>query len=191
MTGQRQEYRITELERKLANAIRTGVITEADYTGQLVRVRYDDENPNAVTAWVPFLTARAGGDREWWAPEVGEQVMLLSPSGELTNAVALPAIYSTQSPAPSADPDKHLVRYADGAEIEYDRSAHRLKISCDVEIVGNLTVTGNIAATGNVEAGGHVEDGLGTMDEMRGTYNGHTHGSAPGVVTQAANQRMK
>ena len=213
------------MARRLANVIRTGVITEVDHRDELVRVRYGEE-AQAVTAWIPWLTARAGGDASWWAPEAGEQALLLSPSGELSNALALPAVYSTAHPAPSSDPDKHLVRYSDGAEIEYDRAAHKLravlpaggaaeitapdgvtvdgKLTVTGDIVGegniaadgnvtadgNIEADGNVTADGNIEADGQVEDNLGTMNEMRGTYNTHTHGVPPGVVIPPPNQRM-
>lgn len=212
MTLGSTEYRLAELERRLANVIRPGVITEVDYRSELVRVKYGEE-ARAVTAWVPWLTTRAGGDREWWAPEVDEQVVLLSPSGELANAVALTAIYSTDRPAPSDDPDKHLVRYSDGAEIEYDRANHLLRavlpqggaaeisapdgvtVTGEVMVTGDLTIQGavdasgnieggaNITAVGNVEADGNVQDSSSTMQQMRTTYNTHTHGVAPGPVT--------
>jgi len=214
-----QDFRLVELARRLANVVRPGVIAEADDSAAAVRVRYAEET-EAVTGWLPWLAARAGGDTIWWAPEVGEQVLILAPSGEISNGIVLGALYSDKRQAPTSDPDKHLVRYSDGAEIEYDREAHRLRavlpsggaaeisapegvtITGDVMVTGDVTVDGgvdasgditadgDIAADGNVEAGGEVEDKLGAMAEMRTTYNTHTHGVPPGVVTPPPNQRM-
>ena len=219
MTSEAQEFRLVELARRLANVIRPGVIAEVDYRGELVRVRFAEAPPPlprgegrgagraAITDWLPWMTSRAGGDASWWAPEVGEQVLLLSPSGDLANAVALPALYSTARPAPSNDPDKRLVRYSDGAEIEYDRANHRLRavlpmggaaeitapdgvtvtgdltVTGGVDATGDITADGNIEADGNVEAGGEVSDSRSSMRAMRTTYNGHVHGVPPGVVT--------
>ena len=52
--------------------------------------------------------------------------MLLSQSGELPDAVALAALYSAAHPAPSVAPAKRLVKFGDGAEVEYDSEAHAL-----------------------------------------------------------------
>ena len=183
--GEVQEFRLIELARRLANVVRPGVVAETDYA--LARVRVEYGGPGAVTGWLPWLAARAGGDRSWWAPEIGEQVLILAPSGELSNGIVLAGLYQSNRPAPAASSDKHLVRYSDGAEIEYDRAAHRLRavlpeggaaeitapdgvtITGDVAITGDVTVTGgltatenidadgNVTADGNVEAGGNVE----------------------------------
>ena len=176
MTNEAQEFRIVELARRLANVVRPGVVAEADFPRARVRVKHGEE-AEALTDWLPWLTARAGGGGSWWAPEVGEQVVLLSPSGELAQAVVLPALYSDAHPAPSADPDKHLVRYSDGAVVEYDRAAHKLRaelpaggsaeinapegvtITGDVMIEGDVTVQGAVDATGDVEADGAVKAG--------------------------------
>lgn len=197
---------MVEMARRLANAVRLGVVAEVNHAAQTARVKFAEE-AEALTAWLPFMAARAGGDASWWAPEVGEQVVLLAPSGELHNAVVLGSLYSDAHPAPSGDPDKHLVRYSDGAEIEYDRAAHRLRavlpmggaaeitapdgvtITGDVMVTGDVTIEGEIEATGdihtdgNLDSDGQVEDLNGSMTEMRTRYNAHVHGVPPGIVT--------
>ena len=76
------------------------------------------------------------------------------------------------------------------------------EIDGDVEIDGDLEVTGEISATkdisagknisadGDVTAGKNVSDRLGSMQQMRTTFNLHTHGVPPGVVVPPPNQRM-
>ena len=105
--------------------------------------------------------------------------------------MVLGSLYSTMAPAPSDDTDKQVVRYSDGTVVEYDRAAHKLRLDADVEITGDVKFTGNVEITGNVEAGGEVEDGIGTVNEIRGTYNTHTHGAAPGPAVPAPNERME
>ena len=121
-------YEIAELARRLANVVRPATVAEVDHAAARLRAKYDEDaaGEDVLTGWLPWLAARAGGDRTWWAPEVGEQLLLLSPSGELPQAVALPAIYRDDFPAPSDSPDKRVERHADGATIEYDRHAHEL-----------------------------------------------------------------
>jgi phage baseplate assembly protein V len=67
-----------------------------------------------------------------------------------------------------------------------------------VTMSGNLEVSGNVAVDGNVQADGtivsstSVADPNGTMQEMRSTYNTHTHpeNGTGGGTTSAPNQTM-
>jgi phage baseplate assembly protein V len=104
-------YRVAELERMVRNIVRKGVIVEADYPAARIRV----QSGGIVTGWIPWLTTRAQGERSWWAPRVGEQVVLFSPGGDPAQALALPAIYHDGASAPQADPDVHYIEYPDGA----------------------------------------------------------------------------
>ena len=146
-------FDIAELARRMANIVRMGVVATVDAERYRVRVRYDTDTAGQpiVSAPIPWVVARAGGDRTWWAPEVGEQVVLLAPSGELTEAIALPALYSTDQPAPSTDVDKAVAGHADGARFEYDRHAHiyrialpsgsRVQISADTIVLAGASET--------------------------------------------------
>ena len=63
------------------------------------------------------MTSRAGDVRHWSPPVVGEQVLLLCPDGQPEQAIAIPALYQDNFPAPSDDPNEHLTIYGDGARI--------------------------------------------------------------------------
>jgi len=146
--------RIRELERKMANLIRVGTIESLDETNARVQVRFG----NIVTAWIPWLTQRAGPDANWWAPEIGEQVLVMSPSGDFNLGVALPAIYQTAYPAPAATKDKQVVKWSDGSSLTYDRAAHKWSLvvpnaaaEVDVTTGGkiNLVATGKVTISGS------------------------------------------
>ncbi|WP_319778445.1 phage baseplate assembly protein V [Maridesulfovibrio sp.] len=111
-----------DISRKLENTLRIGKICEADYGKARLRVELGE----VTTGWLPWITTRAGNDISWWAPELGEQVMVLSPGGDLAQGVVLPAIYQTASPACADRPTIDRITYEDGAIIEYDKAAHRL-----------------------------------------------------------------
>ncbi|EPW1812677.1 TPA: phage baseplate assembly protein V [Klebsiella pneumoniae] len=117
---------IQELARAIRNLIRSGVVTEVDTVQGLCRV----QSGGIQTTWLNWLTTRAGRSRTWWAPSVGEQVLLLAIGGELDTAFVLPGIYSDDNPAPSASEDAWLVEFPDGAVMSYEPET------------GALTVTG-------------------------------------------------
>lgn len=76
-----------------------------------------------------WLTCRAGRSRVWWAPSVGEQVLILAIGGELDTAFVLPGIFSDDHPAPSASSDAFHVTFPDGAVIEYEPENGALTVS--------------------------------------------------------------
>lgn len=135
------EYENTDAGRNNHNAIRHGVILDADYEKRLVKVRVghkDDPTGSMVTGWLPFMAGRAfeNGSRTWDVPEKGEAVTLLCPSGELNDAVLLPgACYGEEGvppvPKDQRRPTLHRRRFKDKdgeeADIEYDRETGRLR----------------------------------------------------------------
>jgi phage baseplate assembly protein V len=132
---------IHELVRMMRNVVRTGIIAEIDLTRGRCRV----QTGGILTDWLQWLSQRAGESRTWWAPSVGEQVLLLAVGGELDTAFILPGIYSDDAPAPSASAQAYQVTFPDGAVIEYEPQNSALKISgiktADVTATSGVTVT--------------------------------------------------
>lgn len=114
-----------DILRRLDNLIRLGTVHSVDLADARCRVQIGA----LVTDWLPWLSHRAGTTRSWSAPTVGEQVVVLSPSGELAAALVLPAVYRTAHPAPSASADEHVTVYPDGAVIKYNHTSGALVAS--------------------------------------------------------------
>ncbi len=74
---------IQELARALRNMIRTGIIVETDLNAGRCRV----QTGGMCTDWLQWLTCRAGRSRTWWAPSVGEQVLILAVGGGTRHGV--------------------------------------------------------------------------------------------------------
>lgn len=174
-----EELALPDLERRTANQIRYGTVLAVDYAKARVRIKSGD----IETTWLPWSTGRASpAKRRWDPPEVGEQVVLLAPTGDLRQAVVLPGVFQDSAAAPNASPDKDTTIYSDGTVIEYDRASHTLladlqgaKVFADRSKI-ELTVGGtvlNISAAGVAITGGTV------------THNGtdigdtHTHIGSP------------
>lgn len=139
-----------ELERILANMVRIGTIAELDEAAALVRVECGD----LVTDWLHWLTGRAGPDRDWHAPELGEQVLVLSPSGDLAQGVVLAGIYQDAHPAPASSVNVHRLEYQDGASVQYDRQAHAYALEVPAGGVITLKIGGTVLK---------LEDGQATL----------------------------
>lgn len=112
------DLRLAELERRVANLVRVGTVAQADYATARVRVAIGAN----LTGWLPFTAERAGGDRAWWAPEAGEQVVVVSPGGDLAQGIVQKSLYSDAAPAPAASADIRRQVFGDGLVIEHDRA---------------------------------------------------------------------
>lgn len=137
---------LATLARLLENLIRFGTIAEVDEAAARVKVT----TGTLTTAWLPWIAPRAGADREWNPPTEGEQVILLSPSGQLANGVAITGLFSDLIPANGDRPGLHRRTYRDGAVIEYDSIAHRLRAILPEGGITDLVSTGGIYITGPI-----------------------------------------
>lgn len=165
---------LATLARLLENLIRLGTIAQVDVATARVRV----QTGQLLTTWLPWLALAAGADREWRPPTIGEQVVLLSPSGVLAQGVVMRGLFSNLIPANGDRENLHRHTYPDGAVIEYDSAAHALvatlpaggtaqlvapggiRFEGDITHIGNLTqqgdqtITGGITTTADVIAAG-------------------------------------
>jgi len=200
-------YAATDTDRRLANVIQIGRVKAVDAATGLAQVDLDGPD----TDWIPWTTLRAGGDRTWWAPEVGEQVLIAAPSGELGNAVIIGSLYQDAHPEPASALTVHKTIYADGTVVKYDRASHTLladlgdsqikvdrsevllqvgsvKISVTasgITLVGNLTIDGTGGGTATVNMDGNFAI-TGTTLTHNGKSIGSTHAHS-GVQTGAGN----
>ena len=181
-------YEVSELHRRLANMLLLGKVIDVSFETSIPRVKV--AIGDLKTTWLPMLVQRACNDVSFWPLEKGEQVLVFSPNGELTQAVVLGSINQKDSPAVGDCVDVHRTQYSDGAVIEYDRKAHCLSAVLPsggtVKLVadGGLTITGDVKVVGNIESTKDISDQTRSMREDRDIYNQHTHG---GVLSGGAN----
>lgn len=155
---------LAEINRLLENLIRFGTVTEVQHVPPRVKV----QTGGMLTTWLPWLAWRAGESREWDPPTVNEQVLLLSPSGQLANGVAVTGLFSDLITANGDRAGLHRRTYADGAVVEYDSVAHHLVATLPdggttelistggIHIVGDITHEGDYIQTGNQNVTGLV-----------------------------------
>ena len=113
-------YEIKQMKSQLENMLRLGNVVKVHAAEGLVDVAYDD----LIIERVPLFMRRAGDDREYWMPSIGEQGMLLSPSGDLNNATFHVGINSEKIPVPRDDAKWTSREWKDGATETYDKEAH-------------------------------------------------------------------
>lgn len=137
-------FAAAEADRRIANVLQVGFVTEVDNASARVRVQVGD----LVSPMIPVMQYRSGAIRMHWMPSVGEQVTLAAPSGDMAQAFAMGALVRT------------------GDEVAPDAGAPTMDLGGGtLRVVGNLYVDGSIEVTGDVVADGislvtHVHGGV-------------------------------
>ncbi|NRA86406.1 MAG: phage baseplate assembly protein V [Rhizobiales bacterium] len=91
---------IAEITRLLENVLVMTSITEVDTAKAKVKVAVGDGS----SGWLPFSTP-AGKVSIWSPPSVGQSVMLLSPSGNIDQAIVLSGGFNDANPPKSSEAD--------------------------------------------------------------------------------------
>ena len=114
-----------ELERRMSEALRLGVISEVRPEAGLCRVSFGGR----VSPLSPWIALRAGDDRDFWHPDVGEQALFLSPYGDGSEGVVLVGVMSTKRPFPhGARQGRRITEYGDGTRMTVDREEHVVEV---------------------------------------------------------------
>ena len=150
--GEKDGFNLNDLARRLANLIRIGQIFAIDYEVAKARIKIGD----LETDWLPWMTANSGENKNWNPPEIDEQVIVLSPCGELNQGIILPSLYRGNAPENSGDVQS--ITFADGSKISFDRSSGNLDLdikgSATIKVAGNAEIeAANITLKGNVNLG--------------------------------------
>ncbi|WP_312680066.1 phage baseplate assembly protein V [Stutzerimonas nitrititolerans] len=182
---------ISDILRRLANLIRLGTIAAVDHEAERCTVK----TGGLTVPGRPWLALRAGASSDWDPPTVGEQCILLSPSGETAQGIALIGLYSRQRPAPSNSANLRRRTYPDGAVIDYDHATSTLtatlpeggkaKITATggLHVIGPIIHEGDYTQTGNQNVTGTVNVSEDVIAGEISLVNHRTKGVTPGNGT--------
>lgn len=145
-----------EQSRLLNNLASYGTVLEVDPTQAAMRLQIGDNQ----TDWTPIPAMAAGNIKIWRCPTVGEQFLLVAPSGDLANAQAVCARYSDHFAAPSLDPDVLYIQLSAQHFISINTATGAITVKAslltldidDVSITGKLLVKGLIQSMTDVWA---------------------------------------
>ncbi|ALF60329.1 phage baseplate assembly protein V [Psychrobacter urativorans] len=178
-----------ETQRRLHNIATIGTVIKIDADKALMRLAVGDNE----TDWLNIPTIAAGAISVWRCPSIGEQYLLVSPSGELANAIPVISLYSDHNPSPSTDPNEIRIRYndTDFCSVDVVNSQLTMHISqitnqAATSIVWDTptaTVTGDLQVDGSINCGKSIT----AADEVIASgiaLTTHTHG---GVKSGASN----
>ncbi|MBB4591867.1 phage baseplate assembly protein V [Xanthomonas cannabis] len=137
----------------LSNAIRLGAVAEVNLVHARCRVQVGE----MLTDYLPWVVTLAGSTIIWSAPAIGEQVVVLSPAGDLADGLVLRGLYSDQFAAPAASDTLHVLQFADGAQLQYDTNAHALQATLPSGGTATITADGGITLNGPLTINGTTQ----------------------------------
>lgn len=175
------EYRLNQLEARLNNIIRIGVVSSLNIEDCTVKVVFQEFDNSLVSYDLPVMVKQSLQNKDYYLPDVNEQVICIFLATGLESGFVLGSLYNEEDKPVVNNANKRSVTFSDGSYIEYDRENHELNISAkNINLTGDLNITGNIKATGNIngadiEASGSISDSKSSINKMRTIYNSHAH----------------
>ena len=169
-----------EHQRRLHNIATIGTVIEIDADAALMRLAVGDNE----TDWLSIPTIAAGMVSVWRCPSISEQFLLVSPSGELANAIPVVSLYSDHNPSPSTDPNEIRIRYndTDFCSIDVVNSQLTMHVSQITNQAATSIVwdTPSATLTGDLQVNGSIDCGKSITAAEEVTANGikltaHTH----------------
>ena len=129
--------------------IRVGTVSSVNAAAGTVRVAFAAQD-DMVTYELPVITRGSKNNKDYWLPDVDEQVLCLflpNTSGRgVRDGFVLGTFYSSVDAPVENSGDVHAVKYGDGTIIKHDRSTGKLTINAtgDIDIIagGNVTING-------------------------------------------------
>lgn len=157
-----------DLFRRFENLIRLGKIKTVKPTKNYLTVTVDCGE--ITTAPIRYLNLRAGNDKTFDPPSIGEEVVVLSPCGVLEIGIVLGGLNNSDNPILSQDLNKNIRLFSDGCLISYDTNTHALEVilpsngTALLTANGGVTVNADGGVTVNASSGGATINGDTTIN---------------------------
>ena len=191
-------YASGQADRMLAGLVIPCYVVVVDLVAAKLRWVSDGE---WTSAWVRWHAVAAGKARHWRAPSVGEQGVLVSPSGEPAQGTFVPGLYGNAGAPPDNRDHVEVWRFDDGGSLVYDWAANRYTITLpsgtvnievgsskavitDAAIIAEsaaitakaptITLQGNVEILGPLRVTGDIL-GLGKVIDTAGNTANHKH----------------
>jgi phage baseplate assembly protein V len=155
------------LDKKINELVNIGTICEvkddsADENKSLGRVAIGDDY---TTGFLPVLTLAANSVVKIFTPlVVGEQVVILSPAGDIDSGIIIGSIFNKKIKEPVATTGETVIEFGDGVIIRHKPNSKleiktplKLEINCKV---ADITADAVKIDSSNIELG---EDGAGVV----------------------------
>lgn len=173
--------RVDQLQNLMGEIVRVGTVSSTSDADATARVQFADRD-DVVSYDLPVLVRNTLQNKDYWMPDIGEQVLCLFLPIGIEQGYILGSFYSQVTRPAVTTKDKRRVDFGDGAWVEYDRAASLLNINCPGDVVvntvgsatinadtttitsttehkGDVTIAGNLAVSGKTTTGALTSTG--------------------------------
>ncbi|MEE0457057.1 MAG: phage baseplate assembly protein V [Anaerovibrio sp.] len=131
----------TELKRIVRSMIRKGTVCAVDPKTMSVKVEFSEKDC-LPSPFLPVLCQGAGGNKCYWLPDIGDQVVCLYEANDknASSGWVLGTYFTEAHPPQVADAEIRRLDFGDGSFMEFNRSNGSLTIQC----TGNIVINGKM-----------------------------------------------
>lgn len=157
------DRQIADLERRISGLVLIGTVSSLDEE----KGRYRIKSGELETDWLPMASPRAGTTKTYSHFSEGEQVVMVSPSGDMSQGIVVSAV-STEETQASDKANIHRTVYPDGTTTEYDHEAKAMKTTIASGGSFETTIGGGVSIKGTVDALAITTPGTISLDAAGG-----------------------
>lgn len=129
----------TDAIRMMRGMVRVGTVSATNPGAMAARVKFDEKD-GTISPELPVLTTGSGGNKMYWMPDVGDEVVCLFASNDknFTTGWIVGGYFTQKHPPNAASQDVRRIDFGDGSYIEFNRATGGLSINCN----GPVTING-------------------------------------------------
>ena len=154
-----------------------GKITSIDEANARVKLLIPDLDDYETPGWIFVPQACTVKDKSYNIPAINTLVAAVL-DDEMQDGCIIGSIYNDEDVCILGDKDIKYIIFEDGTQFKYDKTTS----TCTV-IASNISIQGDITLKGNLTASGDITDKVSSMQDMRDTYNSHTHTCPDGTTS--------
>lgn len=122
---------IAALRRAVAGSTRFGTVHSVDGDKRTVQLKLgegaDGDYLSPPRPWAEI----AGAEKSWRPPVEGQQMVLVSPFGDMRQGVALPLAFSDRFSAPTADLDRRILSQFGSSSLSFEGGGDTARLFSD------------------------------------------------------------
>lgn len=167
--------------------LRFGTVTNINPLEVKARVQFAEDDMTSY--WLPVLQTKTLKDKFYAMPDVGEQVACLMDENS-EDGVVLGAIYTTEDKAVINTEKQLSINLEDESLINANKETQTLTVKFSkMHLIGDIQHDGFLTNSDGIKSKADITDKKSSMQDMRNTYNSHTHSGVHGG-TSAPHQGM-
>ena len=158
--------------------LRFGIVSQINPVLAQARVNFADDE--STSYWLPIIQSKTMKDKFFVMPDIGEQVVCLMDENS-EDGVILGSIYSSEDIPVVQSENEISMNLEDGSSINANKETQTLTVKFSkMHLIGDIQHDGFLTNSDGIKSKADITDKKSSMQDMRNTYNSHTHSGVHG-----------